>query len=101
LIPGDEIRRDPSRTAIPFYCVDAVCEVPFGSYPANMPYEYFSDEEHLRRWLQVEESADEHLRFLDEYIFGVPDFNGYLQKCGGLERMRLLRQQELLLDRGR
>src|SRR5262249_48084979 len=55
LIPGDEIRRDPSLTSIPFLCVDAVCEVPFGSYPGNMPYEYFSDEEHLRQWLQVEE----------------------------------------------
>ena len=51
LIPNDEIRRDPTRTVIPFFCVDAVCEVPYGSYPGNMPYEYFSDEEHLRRWL--------------------------------------------------
>src|SRR5262245_20588332 len=51
LIPTDEIRHDPSRTAIPFFCVDAVCEVPFGSYPGNMPYEYFSDEEHLCQWL--------------------------------------------------
>ena len=48
LIPPDEIRRDPSLTAIPFFCVDAVCEVPYGSYPGNMPYEYFSDEAHLR-----------------------------------------------------
>ena len=48
---GAEIRRDPTQTVIPFYCVDAVCEVPFGSYPGNMPYEYFSDEEHLRHWL--------------------------------------------------
>src|SRR5438132_12330861 len=54
LIPNDEVRADPSRTVIPFYCVDAVCEVPFGSYPGNMPYEYFSDEEHLRQWLDVE-----------------------------------------------
>ena len=44
LIPEDEIRRNPDRTLIPFFCVDAVCEVPFGSYPGNMPYEYFSDE---------------------------------------------------------
>src|SRR5437899_157509 len=51
LIPHEEIRADPSRTIIPFFCVDAVCEVPFGSYPANMPYEYFSDEEHLCQWL--------------------------------------------------
>jgi glutaconate CoA-transferase subunit A len=54
LVPTDEFRRDPSRTAIPFFCVDAVCEVPFGSYPGNMPGEYFSDEDHLRRWFEVE-----------------------------------------------
>src|SRR4029079_8246138 len=37
LVPHDEMRRDPHRTQIPFLCVDAVCEVPFGSYPGNMP----------------------------------------------------------------
>ena len=37
LIPHDEFRRDPHLTAIPFFCVDAVCEVPYGSYPGNMP----------------------------------------------------------------
>jgi glutaconate CoA-transferase subunit A len=101
LIPNDDIRRDPTQTVIPFYCVDAVCEVPFGSYPGNMPYEYFSDEEHLRLWLQSEEDPAEHARFLDKHLWGVKDFNEYLQVCGGLERLRQLRQQELLLHRGR
>src|SRR5262249_22221537 len=50
LISNDELRRDPTRTVIPFLCVDAVCEVPYGSYPGNMPGEYFSDEEQIRRW---------------------------------------------------
>src|SRR5581483_5053386 len=54
LIPNEEIRQDPTRTVIPFFCVDAVCEVPYGSYPGNMPYEYFSDEDHLRHWLRAE-----------------------------------------------
>jgi glutaconate CoA-transferase subunit A len=101
LIPNEEIRRDPSQTVIPFLCVDAVCEVPYGSYPGNMPYEYFSDEEHLRKWLEVERDPESHLRFLDEYIFGVRDFNAYLERCGGLPRMQQLRRQEFLLDRGR
>ncbi len=101
LIPNEEIRRDPSQTVIPFLCVDAVCEVPYGSYPGNMPYEYFSDEEHLRKWLEVERDPAAHLRFLDEYIFGVRDFNAYLERCGGLPRMQQLRRQEFLLDRGR
>src|SRR5262249_28465585 len=88
LIPNDEIRRDPTRTVIPFFCVDAVCEVPYGSYPGNMPYEYFSDEEHFRRWLQAERDVETFRRFLDEYIFGVRDFAQYLHLCGGLPRLQ-------------
>ena len=99
LIPNEEIRRDPSQTAIPFFCVDAVCEVPFGSYPGNMPYEYFSDEHHLCRWREVERDLDQFRQFLDHYIYGVANFAEYLQRCGGLERLQQLRQQEFLLDR--
>lgn len=97
LVPVEEIRRDPNRTVIPFFCVDAVCEVPFGSYPGNMPGEYFSDEEHLRLWLEMEKDPEAFRRFLDEHIFSVGDFGEYLQKCGGLPRMQELRRQELLL----
>ncbi len=101
LIPGDDIRSDPTRTVIPFFCVDAVCEVPYGSYPGNMPYEYFSDEDHLRTWLEVEKDRDAYLKFLDEYVFGVKDFAEYLHRCGGLPRLQELRRQEFLLHRGR
>src|SRR5262249_14098233 len=65
LIPSDEIRADPSRTIIPFYCVDAVCEVPYGSYPGNMPYEYFSDEIHLKQWMEAEKDVQKLRAFLD------------------------------------
>ncbi|HEV3146991.1 MAG TPA: CoA-transferase [Gemmataceae bacterium] len=100
LVPHERFRDDPSRTLIPFFCVDAVCEVPYGSYPGNMPGEYFSDEAHLRQWLEAERDEKTFRRFLDEYIYGVPDFNGYLQRCGGLPRIQELRQQELLLHMG-
>jgi len=101
LIPHDEIRRDPTQTVIPFFCVDAVCEVPFGSYPGNMPYEYYSDETHLRAWLEVENELPAYQKWLEKYLFGVSEFNEYLTLCGGLPRLQQLRQQELLLDRGR
>jgi glutaconate CoA-transferase subunit A len=100
LIPNEEIRREPDRTSIPFFCVDAVCEVPFGSFPANMPYEYFSDEDHLRAWLKAETNEDTYRAFLARHVFGVDSFDGYLQTCGGLERLRQLRQREFLLDQG-
>jgi glutaconate CoA-transferase subunit A len=99
LVPADDIRSDPSRTVIPFFCVDAVCEVPYGSYPGNMPYEYFSDEEHLCRWLRVERDPVEFRQFLDEHVYGVRDFAEYLQRCGGLPRLQQLRREEYLLNR--
>lgn len=97
LVPHDSFRADPNQTAIPFFCVDAVCEVPFGSYPGNMPGEYFSDEAHLRKWLEVERDPAAFARFLDEHIFGVRDFAEYLSRCGGLPRLQQLRLQEHLL----
>jgi glutaconate CoA-transferase subunit A len=98
LVPHETFRDDPNQTAIPFFCVDAVCEVPFGSFPGNMPGEYFSDEVHLRRWLEVEKDQDAHLRFLEEFIFAARDFHSYLERCGGLSRLQQLRQQEFLLS---
>jgi glutaconate CoA-transferase subunit A len=97
LIPTEVIRQDPSLTVIPFWCADAVCEVPYGSYPGNMPYEYYSDEAHLKMWLEVERDPERYRRFLDEYILGVRDFNEYLQRCGGLARMQELRRLEYML----
>ena len=101
LIPEEEIRRDPTRTVIPFFCVDAVCEVPYGSYPGNMPGEYFSDEDHLAAWMDAEREEGRYLRWLEAHILGVKDFGEYLTRCGGLSRMQELRRRELLLDRGR
>jgi glutaconate CoA-transferase subunit A len=95
LIPNDDIRSDPTRTVIPFFCVDAVCEVPYGSYPGNMPYEYFSDEVHLGQWREAEKDLETFREFLDKYIYGVRSFDEYLELCGGLTRIQELRQQEL------
>jgi glutaconate CoA-transferase subunit A len=101
LVPTETFRSDPTATAIPFYCVDAVCEVPFGSFPGNMAYEYYSDEEHLKSWLRAEQNPDDHRAFLEKYLFGPRDFADYLERCGGIRRLQQLRQEEFLLTRGR
>ncbi len=99
LVSTDEIRNHPDMTTIPAFCVDAVCEVPFGSYPGNMPGEYYSDEEHLRQWLKIEEDEAEFSKFLETYIYDVPYFEDYLQLCGGMNRIRELRAMELRVPR--
>ena len=98
LVHNSEIRDNPTATAIPFYVVDAVVEVPYGSYPGNMPYLYFSDEEHLAEWLRVEKDPEEFKKFLDYHIYGVSSFQEYLVRCGGLRRIEELQKLENLVE---
>ena len=73
-----------------------LAEVPLGSYPGNMPYEYYSDEEHIGQWLAVEEDLDEYRRFLDHHIFEVSDHREYVRRAGGLDRLEELRRLEFM-----
>ncbi len=98
IVPNDDIRRQPERTIIPYYYVDALIEVPFGAYPCNMAYEYFSDEEHLREWLVAEKTEESLKDFLDKYIYETSDFYQYLQLCGGIEKITKLRNMEYLIN---
>lgn len=96
IVSNDEIRSTPYATDIPSFCADAVCEVPFGSYPGNMPGEYFSDEDHLRLWLEAEKDEGVYAEFLRKYIHGVSSFEEYLDLCGGSARLAELRKLELV-----
>ncbi|MCX6581843.1 MAG: CoA transferase subunit A [Candidatus Aminicenantes bacterium] len=100
LIANEEIRHDPSATQIPFYLVDAVCEVPYGGYPGNMPYEYFSDEEHLNQWLTAEKDPELFAAFLEKNIYSCEDHFQYIEKNGGLHKLQALRAKEFLLKTG-
>jgi len=98
IVPTERIRRRPHMTSIMALYVDAVVEVPFGGYPGNMPYMYFSDEDHLKEWLEAEKDEERFKSFLDRYIYSCKDFDTYLAKIGGRKRLELLKQRELLTD---
>jgi glutaconate CoA-transferase, subunit A len=98
LVPHEEMIRTPDTIRIPYYLVDAVCEVPGGGYPGAMPGEYFSDEDHLKEWLAVEQDPDRYRRFVDEYVYQCRDHAEYIEKRGGSRLMTELRRIELNLD---
>jgi glutaconate CoA-transferase, subunit A len=100
IITSDEIRNDPDRTVIPYYLVDAVCEVPFGAYPGAMPYEYSSDETHLKEWLTVQNNQKNFADFLKRNIHECPDHETYIERNGGISRIQELRSKELLIQKG-
>jgi glutaconate CoA-transferase subunit A len=96
LVETEEILKDPLKTLVPFWFVDAVCHVPYGSYPGNMPYEYYSDEKHLAEWMEAEADLKTFQAFLDKYIYGVKNFEEYIALKGGERRMAELRELEPL-----
>ena len=96
LVDTKEIRGAPEKTQIPYWLVDAVCLVPYGSYPGNMPYEYYFDEKHLSEWMDAEKDDDTLKVFLQKYIYGTKDFSEYLQLVGGETRMAEIRNLEPL-----
>jgi glutaconate CoA-transferase, subunit A len=94
IIDDDEIRRHPARTSVPFYVVDAVCQVPFGAHPTQMPYRYFFDEEHIGEWLSLSRTEEGAAEYLARYVFGVAHFGEYLERIGGARRMAELQRIE-------
>jgi len=98
IVETDEIRVNPELNSIPYWQVDAVCHVPFGSYPGEMPFEYTSDERHLQEWLVAEQDETAFQGFLDRYIHNTEDFEQYLSAIGGEARLSELRQGDPLIN---
>jgi 3-oxoacid CoA-transferase subunit A/glutaconate CoA-transferase subunit A len=96
IIEEDDIRDAPDRTQIPYFLVDAVVEVPYGSHPGNMPGLYYSDEDHMAEWLTLSRSEEGAQNYFDRYVYGVSDFEEYLELIGGEEKMGYLKKLENL-----
>jgi 3-oxoacid CoA-transferase subunit A/glutaconate CoA-transferase subunit A len=96
IIQEDDIRDAPDRTQIPFFLVDAVVEIPYGSHPGNMPGLYYSDEEHMAEWLTLSRSEEGAQNYFDRYVYGVSDFEEYIELIGGEVKMDYLKKLENL-----
>jgi len=92
VVDEEVIRAEPHRTVIPFYLVDAVCEVPYGAHPTQMPYLYFFDEEHIAEWLSLAETLEGMEAYFQKYVFGVQDFEEYLERVGGIRKVNYLKR---------
>ena len=94
IVPTDEIRRYPDRTAIPYHLVDAVVHAPFGSHPGEMAYLYCRDEPEIKAWVEASETAEGAQAYLQEWIYDLPDHHAYLEKVGRERLDRLVEGRE-------
>lgn len=94
IIEHEAIRAEPYRTAIPYFIVDAVCEVPFGAHPTEMPYLYFFDEEHIGEWLECSRTPEGTKAYFDRVVFRTTNFEDYLELVGGRDKLAYLERVE-------
>jgi len=86
IVPTEEIRRTPELTRIPFFCVDAVSEVPFGAFPYDCYGCYEPVHEHFReyyRGFETSKSPEENTRnYIEKYFIQTQNFEDYLELFG-------------------
>jgi acyl CoA:acetate/3-ketoacid CoA transferase alpha subunit len=92
IVPTEEIRREPEKTVIPYYLVDAVVEAKYGSHPGEMCYRYWRDGEHLMSFLKDSADPEKTKAYLDKWVYGPKDHAEYL-KLVGMERLRQLESE--------
>lgn len=93
LISTKEIRKNPNATSIPYYCVDAVVEVPYGSHPLFVAGYYWSDIPFRRNFMMANNTQEGFEKWLDEWVYGSKDFDAYLEKLGP-DRLAKLAEME-------
>jgi glutaconate CoA-transferase subunit A len=82
IVDEEVIRSDPNRTLIPGFIVDAVCHVPYCAHPSYTQGYYDRDNSFYMQWDKISESIDEVKRYLDDWVYGLPDRQAYWKKLG-------------------
>ncbi len=90
LVSEDVIRADPNRTIIPGLIVDAVVVEPWGAHPSYVQGAYDRDNRFYLDWDPITRDEDAVQAWLREWVHGVDDRAGYLEKLGA-ERLAGLR----------
>jgi glutaconate CoA-transferase subunit A len=97
IIDHDDIRRNPGRTTIPYYLVDAVVYGSFGAYPGGLPGVYEMDFEHFGEYFDLERQGRLG-EYLEKYVYSVDSDEEMLEKRVGLRRLGELRRRAVIKE---
>jgi glutaconate CoA-transferase, subunit A len=84
IVSNDQIRRAPDQTKIPFFCVEAVVEAPYGSAPHECYGLYEPMMKHLEAYVaQVNAEPVKGMRdYLERYVYGPGSWTEFLSLIG-------------------
>jgi glutaconate CoA-transferase, subunit A len=86
LVDEAVIRSDPNRTVIPALIVHAVVVEPWGAHPSYAQGYYDRDNAFYVAWEAISRDPAALGRYLDEFVYAVPDRAAYLAKQPELAR---------------
>jgi len=98
IVDHGEIRRDPGRTTIPHFLVDAVVVAPFGSYPGEMPGLYASDSAHLGEIAGASRNMEKMKEYVQNYILSTASEQEYLEEKVGIGRLLELKKSAIIKE---
>jgi len=80
LVEESVIRSDPNRTVIPAMIVDAVVVEPWGAHPSYAQGYYDRDNDFYVAWEGISRAPGRLERYLEEFVYGVPDRAAYVER---------------------
>lgn len=83
IVDSEVLRRDPDRTVLPGFIVDAVAEVPYGAHPTSFHPAYTYDTQMHLDWCKAARDAATAEAFLQRYVHGAATQVEYLDAVGG------------------
>jgi glutaconate CoA-transferase subunit A len=86
IVGSHVLRREPDRTILPGFVVDAVVEVPFGAHPTSLHPRYTYDPVLHQEWVEAF-AAKDAAGFLQRYVLAPTSQAEYLEAIGGSERL--------------
>jgi glutaconate CoA-transferase subunit A len=100
IVSNDQIRRAPDHTKVPFFCVDAVVEVPFGCAPHECYGVYEPMSQHMEDYVaQVNGDPVGGMKdYLDKYVYGPKSWNDFLSMIGMDELMDAVQRGRSIYD---
>ncbi len=88
------LRRNPDRTILPGFMVDAVVEAPYGAHPTSFFPNYGYDSRFHLEWTEVARDDEKATAFLERYVQRPSTQEEYLDAVGGVALLNRIQKWE-------
>jgi len=94
IVDSEVLRRQPERTILPGFMVDAVVEVPYGAHPTSFFPNYGYDSRFHLQWTEISRDGGKVNDFIDRYVRTPSTQQDYLEAVGGVAAIERIEKWE-------